>query len=119
MLLVQMTIDTILRDHGIKGVVIILGFGALVALGRAAKVVAQMIKSRIEASDAALAEVVKDARSERDAAKSAFMQALRDQTAAFQHSSTERDRVMREGFAEVLREVREIRDSNHTTGRRK
>lgn len=114
-MLLQLNIDTILRDHGMKGVFIVLGSAALVALGRAAKVVAQMIKSRIEASDAALAEVVKDARSERDAAKTAFMQALRDQTAAFERSSQERDRAMREGFNEVLHELRD----NGKTVRRK
>jgi hypothetical protein len=116
-MLLQTSIDTILREHGIKGVIIVLGVGALIAIGKGVKAAAVMVKSRIEASDRALADVVHDARSERDAAKTAFMQALKDQTLSFQHSSAERDRVMREGFNEVLRE---IRDTNHgTTGRRK
>lgn len=113
-MLLQLNIDTILKDHGMKGVAIVLGVGALVALGRAAKVVAQMIKSRIEASDAALAEVVKDARSERDSARqqrereaNAFLASLKDQ-------ATE----MRRGFDEVLRELRDNQGSQ-TTGRRK
>jgi hypothetical protein len=115
-LALQVSIDTILRDHGVKGVAIVLGVGALIGIGKAVRAAAQMVKSRIEASDRALADVVHDARSERDAAKTAFMQALKDQTLSFQHSSAERDRVMREGFNEVLRE---IRDTNHgtTTGR--
>lgn len=115
MLLAQINIDTILRDHGMKGVFIVLGVAALIGIGRGIKAAMQMIKSRIEASDKALADVVHDARSERDAAKTAFMQALKDQTAAFQQSSTERDRIMREGFAEVLREIRD----NQGNGRRK
>lgn len=114
MVLAQLNIDAILKDHGIKGVVIVLGVAALYALGRAAKVVAQMIKSRIEASDAALAEVVKDARAERDSARqqrereaNAFLASLKDQ-------ATE----MRRGFDEVLREIRD-NNGSHGTGRRK
>ena len=113
-LAVQMDVDAILKAHGMKGVLIVLGAGALIAIGRAAKVVAQMLKSRIEASDAALAEVVKDARSERDSARAqrereanAFLASLKDQSAE-----------MKRGFDEVLREVREMQ-TGHGTGRRK
>lgn len=117
MILAQLNIDAILRDHGMKGVAIVLGTAALVGLAKGIKAAAQMVKSRIEASDKALADVVQDARSERDAAKSAFMQALRDQTSAFERSSQERDRVMREGFNEVLHELRD--NGSQRTGRRK
>lgn len=117
MVLAQLNIDTILRDHGMKGVAIVLGTAALIGIAKGIKAAAQMIKSRIEASDKALADVVADARSERDAAKNAFMQALRDQTAAFERSSQERDRVMKEGFNEVLHEIRN--SGSQPTGRRK
>ena len=101
----SISIDTILKEHGMKGVFIILGISALVALGKAVKVVAQMIKSRIEASDAALAEVVKDARQERDSAR----QQREREANAFLQSLKEANAEMRRGFDEVLRE---IRDSN-------
>lgn len=106
------SIDSILKEHGMKGVIIVLGVGALIAIGKGIKVAAQMVKSRIEAADAAVAEVVKDARSERDAARTqrereanAFLQALKDQSAE-----------TRRGFDEVLRELRD--NGSHRTGRR-
>jgi hypothetical protein len=113
-LALQMDIDAILKAHGMKGVLIVLGVGALIAIGRGVRAAMQMIKARIEASDKALADVVTDARAERDAARSqrereanAFLQSLKDQSIE-----------MRTGFAEVLREIREGNGSHRPNGRR-
>jgi len=118
-----MDLEVFIRTYGKWGVVAFVGVLALLGSAKLIKSGliggAGMIKSLFEGT-------LQDARQERDAAKklreqehAAFMQALRDQTDAFRASSEARDKAMRQGFDEVLRELRDRESRSQRTGSRK
>lgn len=121
--ILQADLDVFIRTYGKWGIVVFVGVVTLIGAAKLIKsgliAAATMFKSLFEGTLA-------DARAERDLAKQqserreqAFMQALKDQAASFQQSSAERDKVMREGFDELLHEVKEIQTGSHRTGRQK